>query len=538
MSTTAVRTQTAPRASAATAAWSLPSRAMAFFSGPVGLALKLVLLGIVNALAVWAGTILARDAKWIAVAVLAASTIALDAIYLAPRRTLPAKFLVPGTVFLLGFQVIPVAYTINVAFTNFSTGHILSKSEAIAGIEQNSLAQPANGKSYVMTPARDEDGNLVILLADEESGKPFVGRREGLEPLSPGDVRRSPDGVITAAKGYEVVTGAELFSLDKTLSSFTVPTSSSAAVRPEGFDTAVELRPTLRYDAKADTFTHIDTGRTFRDSGKGAFAAANGDELEPGWKTGVGLDNVRRVFDDPNIRGPFVRVFVWTLAFAVLTVSLSFAFGLFLAITLQKKIRFQRFYRTTLVIPYAVPAFLTLLVWAGLLNDDFGVVNRVFHLDVPWLFDANWAKVSIVLVSVWLTFPYFFLVSTGSLQSIPGELVEAARVDGAGPWQVFRRITLPLLLVAVTPLLIASFAFNFNNFNSIYLLTNGGPPAEEGSVAGATDILISYTYKIAFESGRGQDYALASAISIFIFLIVASISAVAFWRSKTLEALR
>ena len=535
MSTTAVRTQTAPRASAATAAWSLPSRAMAFFSGPVGLALKLVLLGIVNALAVWAGTILARDGKWVAVAVLAASTIAIDAIYLAPRRTLPAKFLVPGTVFLLGFQVIPVAYTINVAFTNFSTGHILSKSEAIAGIEQNSLAQPANGKSYVMTPARDEDGELVILLVDEESGKPFVGTREGLEPLTADEVRRSPDGVITAAKGYEVVTGAELFTLDKTLSSFTVPTSGSAAVRPEGFDAAVELRPTLRYDEKADAFTHLDTGRRFTDNGKGAFVAANGDELEPGWKTGVGLDTVRRVFDDPNIRGPFVRVFVWTLAFAVLTVSLSFAFGLFLAITLQKKIRFQRFYRTTLVIPYAVPAFLTLLVWAGLLNDDFGVVNRVFGLDVPWLFDANWAKVSIILVSVWLTFPYFFLVSMGSLQSVPGELVEAARVDGAGPGQVFRRITLPLLLVAVAPLLIASFAFNFNNFNNIYLLTAGGPAANDQSVAGQTDILISYTYKLAFEAGKGSDYALASAISIFIFLIVATISGVAFWRTKALE---
>jgi arabinogalactan oligomer/maltooligosaccharide transport system permease protein len=182
-----------------------------------------------------------------------------------------------------------------------------------------------------------------------------------------------------------------------------------------------------------------------------------------------------------------------------------------------------------------VPGFLSLLVWQGLLNDDFGVVNRIFHLDVPWLFDANWAKVSVLLVSIWLTVPYLFLVSLAALQSIPGELVEAARVDGGGPWQLFRRVTLPLVLVAVSPLLIASFAFNFNNFNNIYLLTGGGPPMQNSSIAGATDILISYTYKLAIATGKGQDYGLASAVSIIIFLIVATISGVSFSRTKALE---
>ena len=141
-------------------------------------------------------------------------------------------------------------------------------------------------------------------------------------------------------------------------------------------------------------------------------------------------------------------------------------------------------------------------------------------------------------MSVWLTFPYFFLVSLGALQSIPAELVEAARVDGGGPWQVFRHVTLPLLLVVLAPLLIASFAFNFNNFNNIYLLTGGGPQAEDQSIAGATDILITYTFKLAFAAGKGADYALASTISIFIFFIVGTISAITFWRTKTLENVR
>jgi arabinogalactan oligomer/maltooligosaccharide transport system permease protein len=224
--------------------------------------------------------------------------------------------------------------------------------------------------------------------------------------------------------------------------------------------------------------------------------------------------------------------------FATAVVFLSFALGLLLAIALNKPgLRFQRTYRVVLVVPYAIPAFLSLLVWQGLLNDDFGVVNRIFHTNIPFLFDPWWARFSVIFVSMWLTVPYFFLVSLGALQSIPKELTEAAQVDGGGAWQVFRKVTLPLLLVAVAPLMIASFAFNFNNFNNIYLLTQGGPALGDSPIAGATDILISYTYKIAFTAGKGQDYGLATAIGIFIFFIVATISAISFSRTKALENL-
>ena len=126
----------------------------------------------------------------------------------------------------------------------------------------------------------------------------------------------------------------------------------------------------------------------------------------------------------------------------------------------------------------------------------------------------------------------------GALQSIPAELIEAARVDGGSAWQVFRRVTLPLLLVAVSPLMIASFAFNFNNFNNIYLLTGGGPASNESSLAGETDILISCTYKLAIATGKGADYGLACAVSIIIFMIVATISGSAFLRTKALESTR
>jgi arabinogalactan oligomer / maltooligosaccharide transport system permease protein len=510
---------------------------MSFFSGGVGLGLKLAFLGIVNAIAVWAAVVLAGDQRWTPFAVLVAATLAINAVYLVPKKTLPAKFLVPGTVFLLAFQVAPIVYTVNVAFTNYSTGHVISKAEAIDTIKERSLAETPDSASYVMTPARDPDGNLVLLLLNEDTQAAFVGTKEGLEPLAKDAVQVSPDGFITAADGYKAVAGAQTFALERELQTFTVPTMGDKAIKPEGLEVAIEVEPTLRYDRARDRFAGIQDGKVYTDDGKGAYATEDGEALEPGWKTYIGGGNFRRVFQDPLVRDPFVRVFIWTFIFAVLTVGLSFAIGLFLAIALERPFRLQRFYRTILVIPWAIPGFLTILVWAGLLNDDFGVVNQLLPdaLEQPWLFDPFWAKVSIIIVSVWLTFPYFFLVSLGALQSIPGELVEAARVDGAAAWQVFRRITLPLLLVAVAPLLIASFAFNFNNFNNIFLLTGGGPPDDEGSVAGDTDILISYTYKIALESGKGQDYALACTITIFIFLIVATMSAIAFWRTASLE---
>jgi arabinogalactan oligomer / maltooligosaccharide transport system permease protein len=483
--------------------------------------------------------VLIGQEKWVALAVLVASTLAIDLVYFWANRFIPAKFLVPGTVFLLAFQVVPIIYNVDVGFTNWSTGHILTKSEAIAGIERNSLEQPANGASYVMAPAHDEDGNLVMLLVDEATQKRYLGTEDGLKPLDEAAIKVSPLGIVESADGYSIVKGAELLGIDNELSAFIVPTEGGG-IRAEGTEVAIELAPTLRYNRVQDTFTRISDGKVFRDNGKGAFVADGGkEELEPGWRTNIGLANFKSVVSDPLIREPFLRVFVWTFVFAFSIVFVSFAIGLFLAIVLDKPtMKVRRLYQVLLIVPYALPGFFAVLIWGGLLNDDFGIINNVLHTNIPWLFDPWWAKVSVIAVSVWLTVPYFLLVSLGALQSIPAELVEAAKVDGGGAWQIFRRVTLPLLLVVVAPLMIASFALNFNNFVNIYLLTAGGPPAEDQSIAGSTDILITYTYKLAFEAGKGNDFGLACTISIFIFLIVATISGIAFWRTGSLEHVR
>jgi ABC-type sugar transport system permease subunit len=186
-------------------------------------------------------------------------------------------------------------------------------------------------------------------------------------------------------------------------------------------------------------------------------------------------------------------------------------------------------YRSLLILPYAIPAFISALIWRGLFNTDLGVINQILQAtigsSVRWLQDPLWAKVALLILNLWLGFPYMMIICLGALQSINAEMYEAALVDGATSWQQFRHITLPLLMVSVAPLLVSSFSFNFNNFSVIYLLTSGRPPiAGAQTPAGHTDILISYTYRLAFESGRGTDYGLASAVTLVIFLITGVIT--------------
>jgi arabinogalactan oligomer/maltooligosaccharide transport system permease protein len=517
---------------------SLVARGIGFFSGTVGLVIKLALLGALSALAIWAVAILFEDGKWLAALAIAAATLLIVAVYVVPdRRLVPLKYLIPGTVFLVAFVAIPIISNVNIAFTNWSTLHSLTQDEAIVAIEERSLVSAAGAATYTSTPAKS-DGELVLLLVDDVTGDVYVGSKDGLEPVPPARATVE-NGVVVAVEGYDVIQGNDLFTIDQELAALVIPTDEDSYIKPEGLSIANEVQPTVRYDSATDTFTNIETGVVYADNGEGAYASPSGELLEPGWKTHVGFQNFNTILTDPLVRDPFVRVFIWTFAYAFLSVLIQFAIGLFLAITLNKPdLKLRRIQRSLLVLPFAIPAFLAVLVWQGLLNDEFGIINQTLRTDIPWLFDPTWAKVSCILVNVWIGFPYWFLVSTAALQAVPEELREAARVDGAGNVQVFRKVTLPLLLVATAPLLIASFAFNFNLFNNIYFLTGGGPYELEQTVAGSTDILISYTYKIAFQAGGGAQYGLAAAVSIFIFFIVAGISAISFWRTRMLEEIR
>lgn len=244
----------------------------------------------------------------------------------------------------------------------------------------------------------------------------------------------------------------------------------------------------------------------------------------------IGLKNYIKMFGD-NVNN-FINLISWTFIYSSIVLILSFFLGTFLAVLLNNKmVKLRKIYRTFLIIPWAVPAFITLLIWRGLLNYNFGAINQLiqlFGLDkIPWLLEPIWARISVIMVSIWYGFPYLMVVVLGVLQSIPRELYEAASLDGASRFHAFKRITLPLLLKQMLPILLLNFIMNFNNFG-IYLLTEGGPALGSAMNPGATDLLITYIFRLAFSIRR---YGLAAAYAVIIFIFLAIFYLINIWLS-------
>ena len=236
----------------------------------------------------------------------------------------------------------------------------------------------------------------------------------------------------------------------------------------------------------------------------------------------VGLQNYLTVFSG-SLKDVFFPVLGWTMCFAVLSTLGSYAMGLGLAILLNNpRMKESKFYKAILIIPWALPSTIAILAWQGLLNEQYGGINNLLHAlgvvaNIPWMTDAFWARVGIIIVNVWLGFPYMMNVCLGGLQAISNDYYEAARIDGASKFQCFKSITLPLVTKLSIPLVISTFAANFNNFGNIYMITQGGPARVDNQFAGYTDILASTTYKMTTWSNR---YELSATFSVLIFVIV------------------
>ena len=262
----------------------------------------------------------------------------------------------PGVVFLVAFVVIPIVSNANIAFTNWSTGHNLTKDEAIVAIEEVSLVAPADGKTYTATPAT-KDGELVLLLVDEVTRRSLrrIGERARAAPAGVGDGRGRNDH---RGRGLRGAAGART-SPASTRSS---PRSSSRPARrplhprrgPEPRGASCSRRSSTT--AQVDTFTNIETGTVYRTTARARTVSRAGEAIEPGWRTHVGFENFSTVLTNPLYRDPFVRVFVWTFAYAAISVFLMFALGLFLAIVLNKPtLKLRRIQRALLVLPFAIP---------------------------------------------------------------------------------------------------------------------------------------------------------------------------------------
>ena len=508
-------------------------------NGLGGLIAKIVLLGLLDAFAVWTVFVMVGLHMWIPVGVTVLVTGVINWIYLGRSKRLPAKYLAPGVFFLLLFQVFVVVFSGYIAFTNYSDGHNSTKEDAVASISSAGAKRVPDSPAYQLSVV--QRGAPLYLLVTAPDGTASIGTTN--QPLKPvTNAEKDSTGRATGVPGYRSLNLSQVLDQQDAITSLKVPVSSNpndGFLRTDDASTAYVYKSDLTYDAKADTFTDTD-GIVYADNGKGEFQQVGGTKtLSPGWKVDVGLQNFVKAFTNPQLAGPLWKVIIWTFVFAFLSVATTFALGLFLAMVLNHpRLRGKKIYRVLVILPYAFPAFLSGLVWAGLLNPEFGFVNQVLlgGAQIPWLTDPWLARLSVIGVNLWLGYPYMFLVCTGALQSLPEEVDEAARVDGASPWRIFRSIKLPLLLVSVAPLLIASFAFNFNNFNVIYMLTRGWPRFTDTTLdIGSTDLLITMVYKVAFGQGGVRDYGLASALSILIFILIAIISIIAFRKTKALE---
>lgn len=505
------------------------------------LIVKIVLLGMIGGVAAALTPALIATERWAFLIVIWAIVGFLVWVYATTKR-IPAKYLVPGSLFLVILVVYPILMTFQLSTTNYGGGTRGTKEVTIARIIGNSAQQVEGARAFGLSVGSEGtavSGPFTFLLVDAGTQDVFAGTEEGLAPLDEGAVTVE-NGIVTEAEGFTILTRSEINELsqrDGPLDGFAVPTDGGV-IRAQGFR-AVELSTPLEYDEATDTITNTETGVEYTPVQSGDrkyFTSADGQRLsDQSWGESVGFDNYRRIFTDPRVSSDFIGIFLWTLAFAVLSVGTTFVLGLLLATVLNDpRLGGQKIYRSLLLLPYAIPGFIALLVWSGFYNTEFGLINETLGLNINWFGDPLWAKVAILGTNLWMGFPYMFLVCTGALQAIPGDLKEAASIDGASGFTNFRKITFPLLLVSVAPLLVASFAFNFNNFNAIFLLTEGGPFSPANPTAGGTDILISYTYRLAF-GAAAQQIGFASAISVILFILTGVLAAIQFRATRVLE---
>lgn len=251
----------------------------------------------------------------------------------------------------------------------------------------------------------------------------------------------------------------------------------------------------------------------------------------------VGLKTFLNLFQMEMWKDTFFGVLGWTIVWAIIATFSCFFMGLFMAIIINKRgIKLKKFWRGLFILPWAVPQFISLLVMRNIFNGEYGAINQYLQFfglnGIEWLSNPTAAKIAIIVVNIWLGFPYWMVLMSGVMTNIDKSLYEAADVDGASGWQKFKTITMPIVMFSTSPLLIMQFAGNFNNFNVIYLFTQGGPANVNYHYAGHTDILISWIYKMTLDQSQ---FAMASVVAILVFIVVASFSIWNFRRTRAFK---
>lgn len=447
-------------------------------------------------------------------------------VYLHPRLY-SYRYLFPGAAGALIFVVFPMVYTIAIGFTNYSSKNLLEFERARQYLLDDTFQ--AEGGTFVMS-VHPEGSEYRIQLSDEDNTKHFVTEPQGLK--SQGKITLNAKALADAhVELRDPVELRDLIRLRDSIKNISIVLPDGTQLSQTGLREFAPVHK-LWVENKDGSLTNQQSGTVIRPNFKdGFYESAAGEQIQPGFKVYIGGAHFKRILSDEAIREPFFRIFVWNIVFSLASVFCTAALGMFLAVLLNwEALRFRSVYRMFLFLPYAVPGFISILVFRGLFNANFGeinlILNGLFGIRPQWFTDPTLAKLMLIIVNTWLGYPYMMVLSQGLIKSIPADLYEASALAGAGPLTNFFKITMPLILKPLMPLLISSFAFNFNNFVLISLLTNGRPDFLDTKIpAGTTDLLVSYTYRLAF-ADSGQQFGLAAAISTVIFVLVSILSIV------------
>ncbi|EGC0004171.1 maltose ABC transporter permease MalF [Salmonella enterica] len=378
----------------------------------------------------------------------------------ANRKTYAWRYVYPGLAGMGLFVLFPLVCTIAIAFTNYSSTNQLTFERAQQVLMDRSY-QAGKTYNFGLYPTGDE---WQLALTDGETGKHYLS-----DAFSFGGEQK------LQLKETDALPGGERANL-RIITQNRLALNQITAVLPD--ESKVIMSSLRQFSGTRPLYTLADDGlltnnqsgvkyRPNNDSGYYQSINADGswgdEKLSPGYTVTIGAKNFTRVFTDEGIQKPFFAIFVWTVVFSVLTVVLTVAVGMVLACLVQwEALKGKAIYRVLLILPYAVPSFISILIFKGLFNQSFGEINMMlsalFGIKPAWFSDPNTARAMVIIVNTWLGYPYMMILCMGLLKAIPDDLYEASAMDGAGPFQNFFKITLPLLMVIAISLREGNFA--------------------------------------------------------------------------------
>ncbi|WLD58378.1 maltose ABC transporter permease MalF [Salinispirillum sp. LH 10-3-1] len=501
-------------------------------------------------------------------------------VYLNPNIYV-ARYLIPGFAFIALFSVFPLVYTIMLSFTNYSSSNLLNYERAKSVLMSRTFLEEGSSHPFEIHAADGGQFRLVIERGNQfyasepvrlSEGQEAGSQRVQMEPINYSELGTEPaalrevlanraglQALSAEIDGYSPMSysGPRAFG---TLRSLYVPVEGDSerlvnqrtnmVIEPDfsrgffyqvtpqrddilhDFSILADVRDNQASTENLRVLTQVnrsDLQANFRDYQAELERGLREYRVVPGFQVNTGMANYKRIFLEDGMLKPFMKIFTWTVIFSSFTVFATYLLGLVLACLLNwKLVKGTTLYRVLMILPYAVPAFISIQIFKGLFNQNFGEINIIlealFGIKPTWFTDPVLAKVMILITNLWLGYPYMMILGLGMLQSISDDLYEAATLEGSGVINNFVKITLPLVSKPMIPLLISAFAFNFNNYLLIRLLTNGGPNIIGANpLAGETDLLISYAFRLAFGDAQNE-YALGAAIGGLIFLLIAALS--------------